>query len=148
MIDIKKIIFSLAIITILLGISSPLLTFASSTGSSVVFDPTYDKQAMYLDTKTGLGNNNPLYISYKLVNTSLTFLGVITLTFIVIGGFMWVFAAGEEEKITKAQNLIKGATVGLLIVLASYGLAQFIFTSFTKIATTPVATPTTVLKLI
>jgi hypothetical protein len=84
---------------------------------------------------TGLGKKDPTYIVFSVVNTSLIFLGAITVVMIVVAGFMWIFATGEEEKITKAKDLLKGAVFGLVIVLGSYGLAQFVFAAI-RVATT------------
>lgn len=94
-----------------------------ATNFQFVFDPTQT-----LATKTGLnGGADPAYIAFSIINTSLIFLGTITVIMILVAGFMWIFAAGAEEKITKAKDLLKGAVIGLVIVLSSYGLAQFVF---------------------
>ena len=89
----------------------------------------------YLQKATGLGTKDPAYIVFNVINTALIFLGSITVIMIVVSGFMWIFAAGAEEKITKAKDLLKGAILGLVIVLGAYGLAQFVFTAI-RIATT------------
>ncbi|MBI2416206.1 MAG: hypothetical protein HYV33_06140 [Candidatus Kerfeldbacteria bacterium] len=86
------------------------------------FDP-----GLILYGKSQLGANDPAYIVFTTVNTALIFLGLITVVMIVVAGFMWILAAGEEEKITKAKDLLKGSVLGLIIVLASYGLARFVF---------------------
>lgn len=90
------------------------------------FDLTFDPGGI-LKSKSKLGNQNPGYIAFTLVNFSLVFLGSITVIMIIVAGFMWIFAAGEEEKITKAKDLLKGSVLGLVIVLSSYGLATFVF---------------------
>ncbi len=88
-----------------------------------------------LKDETQLGNNDPAYIVFTIVNTGLIFLGMITVIVIVVAGFMFLFAAGSEEKIKKAKDLLKGAVIGLVIVMASYGLAQYIFTAIQLAAT-------------
>lgn len=84
---------------------------------------------------TQLGDNDPATIVFNIVNTALIFLGTITLILMLVAGFLWLTAAGEEEKIKKAKDIIGGATIGLVIVLGSYGLAQYLFTAI-RIATT------------
>jgi len=84
---------------------------------------------------TELGNNDPGYIIFSTVNIALIFLGTITIIMIVVAGFMWLFAAGVEEKITKAKDLLKGAIFRLLIVLGSYGLARFVFLALRYVTT-------------
>lgn len=84
---------------------------------------------------TQLGTEDPATIVFTIVNTALIFLGTITLILMLVAGFLWLTAAGEEEKIKKAKDIIGGATIGLVIVLGSYGLAQYLFTAI-RIATT------------
>lgn len=94
------------------------------------FDTTGDLQSY-----TQLGTEDPATIVFTIVNTALIFLGTITLILMIVAGFLWLTAAGEEEKIKKAKDIIGGATIGLVVVLGSYGLAQYLFTAI-RIATT------------
>ena len=97
-----------------------------------------------LSNVTKLGNNDPATITYGIINTALIFLGLITVVMIIIAGFLWLFAAGNEEKIKKAQGILKGALIGLLIIMASYGAAQYIFDKIIEItAEAPASTVTT-----
>lgn len=88
-----------------------------------------------LQSYTQLGEQDPATIVFTIVNTALIFLGTITLILVIVAGFLWLTAAGEEEKIKKAKDIMKGATLGLVVVLGSYGLAQYLFTAI-RIATT------------
>lgn len=56
-------------------------------------------------------------------------LGVLSLLFIgliIFAGFKWMTAGGNEEKVKSASKLLSNAIVGLLIILASWGLSLFI----------------------
>ena len=95
-----------------------------------------------LKTTTKLGNNDPAMITYSIVNWALIFLGLATVIMIIIAGFMWLFAAGNEEQVKKAQAILKGAIIGLLVIMASYGAANYIFTKIVEItSSTPAVTP-------
>lgn len=109
----------------------PLLSLAYD----LTFDPKVGSVTAPLKTYSKLGTKDPAYIVFTIVNTSLIFLGMVTIILILVAGFMWLFAGGEEEKIKKAKDILKGAVTGLVIVLASYGLAQYIFTAI-RYATT------------
>jgi hypothetical protein len=39
---------------------------------------------------------------------------------------MWMTAAGSEEQIKKAKQILAAAIVGLIIVLSAYAITQFI----------------------
>lgn len=108
---------------------------ATSFAYSLTFDPSVSGITTPLKTYSKLGSKDPAYIVFTIVNTSLIFLGMITIVLILVAGFMWLFAGGEEEKIKKAKDILKGSVTGLVIVMASYGLAQYIFTAI-RYATT------------
>ena len=106
----------------------PLVTAAYS----LEFDPSFGSTKTPLKTYSQLGSKDPGYIVFSVINTGLIFLGMITVVMIIVAGFMWLLAGGVEEKIKKAKDLLQGAVVGLVIVLSSYGLAQFIFTALQR----------------
>lgn len=79
--------------------------------------------------KTYGANNNPKDIRIIIaqgIRVFLGFLGIIFLMLLIIAGFKWMTAMGEEEKVREATKQIRNAIIGLLIVLASYGLAVFV----------------------
>ena len=75
---------------------------------------------------TGLGNNDPRTIAAKAINILLGFMGIIAVVIILLGGFRWMTAAGNEDKVAEAKRIIGAGVIGLVIVLTSFGLAQFI----------------------
>lgn len=99
------------------------------------FDPTTGTTTTPLKTYSKLGSADPAYIVFTIVNTALLFLGMVTVILIIVAGFMWLLAGGAEEPITKAKAILKGAIIGLVIVMASYGLAQYLFTAIQQATT-------------
>ena len=75
-----------------------------------------------------LGKQDPRVLISKLINTGMMFLGIIAVVIILAAGFKWMTAAGNEDKISEAKNIMSAGVVGLVIVLASWGIAQFILT--------------------
>jgi len=71
-------------------------------------------------------------LSGRVIRAALTIIGVIFLLLMVYGGFMWMIARGDKEKVTQGRETIINATIGLVIVLAAYAITQFIFTSFVQ----------------
>lgn len=56
----------------------------------------------------------------------LGFTGTIFFILVVYAGLMWMTAAGSEEQIKKAKQILAAAIVGLIIVLSAYAITQFI----------------------
>lgn len=73
-----------------------------------------------------LGKEDPRVIISRIINTAMMFLGVIAVCIVLIGGFKWMTAGGNEDKVGEAKKLMGAGVVGLVIVLASWGIAQFI----------------------
>ena len=92
-----------------------------------------------IDLNTNLGNvgnsayntsspTDALTIIGTVINVILGLLGVIFLLLTIYAGFLWMTAAGNEETVAKAKNILKTTIVGLIIVLAAYSIASFVVT--------------------
>ncbi|PJA10524.1 hypothetical protein COX68_00265 [Candidatus Falkowbacteria bacterium CG_4_10_14_0_2_um_filter_41_15] len=73
-----------------------------------------------------LGAKDPREIVARIINTAMMFLGIIAVVIILLGGFKWMTAAGNEEKVSEAQKLMGAGVIGLVIILASWGIASFV----------------------
>lgn len=63
------------------------------------------------------------------VQTAMAMLGVLLTALLVYGGFTWMIARGEEDKVTKAKGIIRMAIIGLLIVISAYSISYFVTTA-------------------
>jgi hypothetical protein len=73
-----------------------------------------------------LGKADPRVIISKIINTVMLFLGIIAVVLVLVAGFKWMTAAGNEDQVSSAKKLLGQAAIGLVIILASWGIAQFI----------------------
>jgi hypothetical protein len=74
---------------------------------------------------TGYGTNDPQTIITNLINWVLGILALIAVILILTGGFKWMTAAGNEEKVEGAKKLIISAIIGMVIVLAAWGISLY-----------------------
>jgi hypothetical protein len=106
--------------------------------SASIWDEITDKDAGGLKEigDTVFGDEEPKNtipeIIARIIKYLLTFLGVIFLTLIIYGGFIYMTAAGDTEKISTAKDIIISASIGLAIILASYAFTYFIVENLTK----------------
>jgi preprotein translocase subunit SecG len=63
-----------------------------------------------------------------VIQIFLSLLGVIFVILMILGGYNWMTAGGDESKVEKARNTIQRAVIGLAIVLLAYAITYFIFT--------------------
>ncbi|MBI4407225.1 MAG: Ig-like domain-containing protein [Candidatus Kerfeldbacteria bacterium] len=77
-----------------------------------------------------LGDTSPIDIIIAIINWTLGILALIAVVIILYGGFVWMTAQGDEEKLTKAKAILRNALIGLVIILASWGIARYIINLF------------------
>lgn len=71
----------------------------------------------------------------NLIRTFISLLGLIFLVLIVYGGWLWLTARGESERVEKAKDTITRALIGLVIVVSAYALTSFIVSRIVASAT-------------
>jgi hypothetical protein len=62
------------------------------------------------------------------INILMMFMGAIMFALVVYGGGLWMTAGGNNEQITKAKNIIIWSALGVMVMLASYIVINFVFT--------------------
>jgi len=82
-----------------------------------------------VDTNIGLGNKDPRAIAASIIKVALGFLGIVAVVIILLGGFKWMTAGGNEDGVEEAKKLIIAGVIGLVIILASWGIATFVISS-------------------
>lgn len=79
----------------------------------------------------GLGSRALPTTIASIIRVALGFLGVIAVVIILIGGFKWMIAGGQEKGVEDAKKLLIAGIIGLAIVLAAYAIANFVIGSLT-----------------
>lgn len=80
-------------------------------------------------TQAGLntGGGSITTLAGRVVGTALSMIGVLFFILMIYGGFLWMTAHGNETQTTKAKDTIIAASIGMIIVLASYAITTFVF---------------------
>ncbi len=94
-----------------------------TSGTTGKFNPWGDQSGGIQNI--GLGAREPSDIAVSIINVILGFLGIIAVLIILIGGFKWMTAGGNEDQVGDAKKWIYSGVIGLFIILAAYGLAKF-----------------------
>ncbi|MFA6304624.1 MAG: pilin [Patescibacteria group bacterium] len=82
---------------------------------------------------TGLGTRDLKETIIAVLNVLLGFLGIIAVIIILLGGFKWMTAGGEDEKIGEAKKLISAGIVGLIVILAAYAIAKYVVDTISSV---------------
>ena len=73
----------------------------------------------------------------SVIGAVLSFVGVIFLVLMIYGGLLWMTAAGNDQNVTKAKDIIINSVIGLIIVVSAYAITVFV-SSQIGVATTSV----------
>ncbi len=92
-------------------------TAGKITAFSDQTETTYD--STFVATKAG-----------QILGLVLSFIGILFLGLMIYAGLMWMTAAGNEQKIASSKELLINASIGLVIVFASYAITVFIGNQF------------------
>lgn len=80
----------------------------------------------FKDVKSGGQTDAPLIAYQTVVTVFVSIMGVIFLTNIVMAGFQWMNAGGEQESIKKAQAKIIHNVIGIAIIFGAYLITAFV----------------------
>lgn len=80
------------------------------------------------------------YVVQNLISTALGAGGLLLFIMVIWGGFKWLTAGANDKAVAEARGTITWAVFGLIIMLASFFLLQFI-SNFTKVTVTNFAAP-------
>ncbi len=122
----KTIIKTISSFVIGIFAMSALLNVAAVPVQAVVDEDTL---GMDRAEETGLSDQDPRTTIANIINVVLGFLAILAVVIILIGGFKWMTAAGNEDKVGEAKKIIVAGIIGLVIILASWGIANFVLTS-------------------
>lgn len=74
----------------------------------------------------GLGKADIKGSVASIINIVLGILGIVAVVIILAGGFKWMTAGGNEDKVGEARKLIVQGAIGLVIIFAAWGIASFV----------------------
>jgi hypothetical protein len=79
-----------------------------------------------IGASVGLGTSDLKQTVVNIIQWVLGILALVAVVMIILGGFQWMTAAGNEEKIEKAKKVISAAVIGLIIVLLAWAIVIFV----------------------
>jgi hypothetical protein len=74
---------------------------------------------------------NDIYVLIgNVIKILLSFVGLLSVIFIVVGGIFYILSTGEPARIQRAKSIITNAIVGLIISLVAFAGVTFIAAAF------------------
>jgi hypothetical protein len=125
----QKLLKKIMALVMALIILTPVFAFSFSlpamATSGDILDPWGGKKDN-IKTTIGLGERDPRDIAASVIKIILGFLGIVAVIIILLGGFKWMTAGGNEDKVGEAKKLIIAGVIGLIIIIAAFAIATFV----------------------
>lgn len=86
----------------------------------------------------GLGSTDVRSTIASIIKVAMGLLGIVAVVIVLIGGFKWMTAGGNEDQVGEAKKWIFSGVIGLAIILSAYALASFVITQLITATTTAV----------
>lgn len=113
----------LIILTFGFFLALPLMTYAAEATTAQGLLQGVGKNAKYNTS----GDDTTLAQTVgNIISASLGILGVLFLAFTVFAGYMYLTAGGDEEQVKNAIKYMRNAIIGLIIVMASFGITKWV----------------------
>jgi hypothetical protein len=105
----------------LLLIMVPCLTFALQAQATDLF-------GIGAANNIGLPNTaqDPKDAAVTIIQYLMGFLGLIAVAVILWGGFQWLTAGGNEDRVGSAKKTIIAGVIGLVIVIGAFAIVQIV----------------------
>jgi hypothetical protein len=117
-----------------IGVVGSSIGLALLPFTAKAFDSTL---GLNIASTSGLGSKDVRATIASIINVALSLLGIIVLVIIIYGGFLWMTAGGNDEKVSEAKKWIFGGIIGLVIILSAYAIASFVISNLVGATTGP-----------
>lgn len=128
-----------AFLTTLLSLQLALVSafFVPSHALAINVDVSVSSPDLGVDypAASGLSNADPRILIAKIIRAGIGLLGIVAVVIIIIAGFDWMTAGGNDEKVGIAKKWITAGVIGLIIILGAYSIASYVITNLTNAIT-------------
>lgn len=123
-----KIILPILLFSLLL---SPTLALAQdNSGSDTVAQSQVLNKLKAVGTDGGYNLDvSPPEIIGFIIGAFINFLGLAFIVLVVVAGYGWMTAGGNEEKVKKSTTTLKEAVIGLVLTISAWTIWNFVLSS-------------------
>ncbi|MBP9869689.1 hypothetical protein KBC59_03995 [Patescibacteria group bacterium] len=116
----KQLVSLVASLGIAASLALPAMTLAADSLN------TNDLGIGAIQSEIKLGSGDIRQTAARIINVALGFLGIIAVVIVLLGGFKYMTAGGNEEKTSEARKLIVSGIIGLAIILSAWAITSFV----------------------
>ncbi len=105
---------------------------AQDSGIKDQLGQAFDDTGPATDIRTITGN---------VIKVFLAFLAIIFTVLIVLAGYKWMTAGGNENRLGEAKAQIRTGIIGFIIILAAYAITEFVYRNVEAVLVEPFIMP-------
>ncbi len=79
-----------------------------------------------IEESAGLAQQDLPTMIGNLIKIALGFLGILCVVFILLGGFKWMIASGNDDKLKEAKQTLTSGILGLLLIASAYAISSYL----------------------
>jgi len=115
----------------ILTIATPVLA-AGSYGELPTGEASGPYIGLEMGAGTGLGNRDLRISTSLVIRAAMGLLGIAATVIVLIGGYTWMTAGGNDEKIGEAKKWMFAGVIGLAIIFSAYSISNFVLDRIIK----------------
>lgn len=126
--SLSSIVLSLVAIIMAIFLFSPSLSFMDPVSAGDMLKASAEDPFGTKDTKIDAASDDTDLATglINMINRVLTFLGVLLMFIVIYAGFLIITSNGEDDAITKGRKMIIYALIGVIVIVLSYTIVNFI----------------------
>lgn len=119
-----KSLVAVAAVVVLAWIIAPAVSLAASSTDTFGLNPINDT--------VQLGGSDLRVTVARVIKAILSGLGVIALGIVLYGGFVFMTAGGNEDKVATAKKILINGVIGLVIIMSAWGITTFVLSKLSE----------------
>lgn len=128
----KILSITMTVLTLALGLTALVAPTFAATGANSL---TSSDLGISYANNIGLGTADIRTTVASIIRTAMGLLGIVAVVIILIGGFKWMTAGGNDDQVGEAKKWIFSGVIGLAIILSAYALANFVINNLISATT-------------
>ncbi|MDX9893606.1 MAG: hypothetical protein RB292_04335 [Patescibacteria group bacterium] len=130
----RKILTTIIIASCLIFNAVILVQAESAASATSIYEQAKSGAQAAIDASVGGGESvdtsgDPFLTGLAvIINSLLTFIGIIFFMLLIYAGFLWMTARGKEEQVDKAKRITREVVIGLIIIVLARIITEFVLT--------------------
>lgn len=82
---------------------------------------------------SGLAQSNLQVTIMAIIRIAMGLLGIVAVCIVLMGGFKWMTAGGNDDQVGEAKKWIFSGIIGLALIISAYAIASFVIESLVTV---------------